>query len=250
MIETVQLTKKFIDAKNREFEAVNSISLKINKGEIFGLLGPNGAGKTTFLRMLATIMLPTSGYAVINGFDILTQQKEVKKSIGFLSGNTKLYGKLTPKELLKYFGELYEMENEKIETRSREIFELLDMVEFADKSIEKLSTGQTQRTSIARCLLHDPQVYIFDEPTVGLDILTCSTIMEFMKKEADREKTILFSTHYIEEAETLCDKIGLLHQGKVLDIGTIKELKARWRKNNLRDIFLENIGSYEGEDVN
>lgn len=227
--------------KRGEINAVLPTDLTIHKGEIFGLLGPNGAGKTTFLRMLSTVLTPTSGTASLNGFDIKAQPNAVKKSIGFLSGNTKLYGRLTPRELLDYFGRLYEMPGIQIRRRAEEIFELLEMSEFVDQRIEKLSTGQTQKTSIARCILHDPRIFIFDEPTLGLDILTSRTILNFMRSAAETGKTILLSTHYMQEAELMCSRIGLFHRGKILDIDTLEGFRRKSRKHHLSEIFLDYI---------
>jgi sodium transport system ATP-binding protein len=164
-------------------------------------------------------------------------------SIGFLSGNTKLYGRLTPRELLQYFGELYEIPLQQVKQRSEEIFDLLDMHEFVDQRIEKLSTGQTQKTSIARCILHHPQVFILDEPTLGLDVLTSRTIIQFIRSSAQAGKTILFSTHYMQEAEYLCHRIGLLHRGKILDIDTFTGFKEKTNLANLSEIFLHYIAS-------
>lgn len=243
MIKTENLSKTFWDRKRGEIHAVLPTDLEVLKGEIFGLLGPNGAGKTTFLRMLATVLSPTSGNAIINNFELKTQSDDIKKSIGFLSGNTKLYGRLTPRELLQYFGELYEIPLQQVKQRSEEIFNLLDMLEFVDQRIEKLSTGQTQKTSIARCILHDPQVFILDEPTLGLDVLTSRTIIQFIRSSAQAGKTILFSTHYMQEAEYLCHRIGLLHRGKILDIDTFTGFKEKTNLANLSEIFLHYIAS-------
>ncbi len=243
MIKTENLSKTFWDRKRGEIQAVLPTDLEISKGEIFGLLGPNGAGKTTFLRMLATVLTPTAGTAFINDYELKAQSDEIKKSIGFLSGNTKLYGRLSPRELLQYFGELYEIPLQQVKQRSEEIFELLDMHEFVDQRIEKLSTGQTQKTSIARCILHDPPVFILDEPTLGLDVLTSRTIIHFIRSSAQAGKTILFSTHYMQEAEYLCHRIGLLHRGKILDIDTFAGFKEKTNLENLSEIFLHYIAS-------
>jgi len=247
MIKTENLSKTFWDRKRGEIKAVLPTSLEVFKGEIFGLLGPNGAGKTTFLRMLATVLHPTAGNAIINDYELRTQSDEIKKSIGFLSGNTKLYGRLTPRELLQYFGELYEIPLQQVKQRSEEIFNLLDMHEFVDRRIEKLSTGQTQKASIARCILHDPQVFILDEPTLGLDVLTSRSIIQFIKSSAQAGKTILFSTHYMQEAEYLCHRIGLLHRGKILDIDTFNGFIEKTGLTNLSEIFLHYIASPKEE---
>ncbi|MFZ5516188.1 MAG: ABC transporter ATP-binding protein [Candidatus Zhuqueibacterota bacterium] len=244
MIQTVNISKSFYDGTLGEIQAVKSTSLHIRKGEVFGLLGPNGAGKSTFLRMLATILTPSHGSAELNGYDVATQPEDVKKSIGFLSGNTRLYGKLSPRELLHYFGSLYEMNSETIETRTEEIFSLLNMHNFVDQRIEKLSTGQTQKTSIARSILHDPAIFILDEPTLGLDILTSRSILEFIRTASQVGKTVLFSTHYMEEAERLCHRIGFMHRGEMLSINTLPGYAEASGKTNLADIFMSYIDSY------
>ena len=238
MIEVRNIKKKFHDKKTGDFYALNDISFTVSDGEIFGLLGPNGAGKTTLLRILSTIMEQTDGTVSVNGFDSKNKPEEVKKSIGFLSGNTKLYKKLTPVETMRFFGGFYGIGKKIIDQRIEQIIDSLDMNDFKDRIIEKLSTGQVQKTSIARCMIHDPQIYILDEPTLGLDILTSRTIIDFIKGEKQKGKTIIFSTHYMEEADTLCDRIGLIHQGSLIQTGTIDELKEKTGKSNIRDIFL------------
>lgn len=243
MIEIKNVSKVFHDKKSGDVFAVKDVSATIEKGEIFGLLGPNGAGKTTLLRIMSTIMSPTEGTIDINGYNVTTQPEDVKKSIGFLSGNTKLYKKLTPVETLRFFGSFYGIEKKVLEERINRILESLDMVSFKDKVVEKLSTGQVQKTSIARCLIHDPEVYILDEPTLGLDILTSRSIIDFILKEKQNGKTIIFSTHYMEEADALCDRIGLIHQGKLIETGSLTDLKIKTGKNNIRDIFLHYIDS-------
>ncbi|MBN2103398.1 ATP-binding cassette domain-containing protein [bacterium] len=238
MITTYDISKTFYDSKRGEIHAVCPTSIAIRKSEIFGLLGPNGAGKTTLLRMLSTVLSPTTGTATINSLNLLKNQEQIKKNIGFLSGNTRLYGRLSPRELLDYFGALYEISPQQIKIRTTKIFDMLDMWEFVDQRIEKLSTGQTQKTSVARTILHDPPIYILDEPTLGLDILTGRTIIQFIRDSAAQGKTILFSTHYMEEAEMLCDRIALMHQGEILDIDTLDNLKIKKNKYHLADVFM------------
>ena len=241
MITVDNLSKSFWERKRGEIKAVSPVSFEIEKGEIFGLLGPNGAGKTTLLRMLATILTPSSGTAFINGFDLRIHSNEIKKSIGFLSGNTKLYGRLTPKELLYYFGALYDLDHWEITVHMNEIFDMLNMHEFSDQKIENLSTGQVQKTSIARCILHDPAIYILDEPTLGLDILTSQSIIQFIKDAASNGKTVIFSTHHMQEVELLCHRIGLLHFGQILDIDSLTNYKIKTDEKLLSDIFLKYI---------
>lgn len=248
MIRAQGLVKTFtkIEKKNTkvDFNAVDGISLQIGKGEILGVLGPNGAGKTTLLRMLGKLLQPTEGTVAIldeEGNEI-TDDIEIKKRIGYLSGNTKLYQRLSPRELLMMLGDVYELEPDVVKARIEEIIGVLDMAEFADNRIERLSTGQTQRASIARCLLHSPDTYIFDEPTLGLDIISSRAIVEFMKRERNAGKSVLYSTHYMEEAEFLCDRIIMVHKGQIIAEGTPEELRTRTGTTNLRDTFLSLIG--------
>ncbi len=248
MIRIENLSKTFYDRKRGEIKAVLPTTFEINKGEIFGLLGPNGAGKTTLLRMLSTVITPTSGSAVINGYHLQNQTEEIKKSIGFISGNTKLYGRLTSKELLHYFGELYDMSKKQIESRCETVVQMLDMSSFINQRIESLSTGQTQKTSIARCILHDPTIFILDEPTLGLDVLTSRTILQFIHNAALEGKTVILSTHNMEEAELLCRRIGLLHLGKILAIDTLKGFQKNCNKIHLAEIFLDYI-ALQDDDI-
>lgn len=246
MIAANNLVKTFTrnekKSKKSEINAVDGISLSVNAGEIVGILGPNGAGKTTLLRMMSKLMKPTSGMVSIRINDEeITDDLEVKRHIGYLSNNTRLYGRLSARELLQMLGVLYGISEEDTQKRIAKISEILSMDSFLDNRIEKLSTGQTQRASIARCLVHDPQVYIFDEPTLGLDIISSAAIIDFMKGERERGKTVLYSTHYMEEAEYLCDRIIMIHQGKIISEGTPADLKAQTEKSSLRDVFAELI---------
>lgn len=259
MIEVSNLCKSFtrvvkdesnkkvkLKTQKEEFLAVNNVSFTAGKGEIIGILGPNGAGKTTLLRMLGGILTPTSGSIKVAGYDYLKDKNLAKKEIGYISGNTKLYNRLSPRELLTTFGSLYDMEEYEIEKSIDHIVEVMDMKNFIDNRIENLSTGQNQRTSIARCLIHSPKIYIFDEPTLGLDVISSKSIIDFMKNERDNGKTVLYSTHYMEEAETLCDKIYMIHKGEFIASGSCEELKEKYNTNNLRDIFI-NLASQRGD---
>lgn len=243
MIEAKDLSKQFIRTVNKgkkeEFFAVNHVSFVANKGEILGILGPNGAGKTTLLRMLGSLMEPTEGQILVTLEDgeTVTEKETLKKHIGYLSENTKLYGRFTVRELLMLFGELYGYDKGTCEERIETIGNLLKMDAFLDNRIEKLSTGQKQRTSIARCLIHNPDIYIFDEPTLGLDIISSKAIIDFMKEEKKQGKCVLYSTHYMEEAEFLCDRILMIDKGRILAVGTPQELKEATGTGNLRDTF-------------
>lgn len=247
MIKGENLVKTFIrtEKKNKraEFHAVDGVSIEAQDGEILGVLGPNGAGKTTLLRMLGKLMQPTDGTVVItdrNGRE-LARDIEVKQNIGYLSGNTKLYKRFSARETLLMLGEIYGMTKEQSVQRIEEITAVLDLAAFVDNRIERLSTGQMQRVSIARCLMHSPQVYIFDEPTLGLDIISSRAIIDFMKQEKENGKTVLYSTHYMEEAEFLCDRIVMIYQGRAIAKGSPKELRELTGTTNLRETFLKLI---------
>lgn len=244
MIRTKNLCKMFNVSQYKEIMAVDSVNFEVKKGEVFGLVGPNGAGKTTLLRMLATLLTPTSGEAWISDFNIQKNPLEVKKSIGFLSGNTRLYNKMTPRELLVYFGKLYDMENKEIKNNMEKIVDLLNLSEFIDKSIEKLSTGQTQRTSIARSIFHNPQIYIFDEPTLGLDIFSAKTIIDFVNEESKKDKTIIFSTHYMAEIETICTKVAFIYEGKICKNDSLEKIREEYNNKNLYDVFLDVVSNF------
>lgn len=242
MLKAEHLIKEFEknEKHNRKtiFKAVDDVSLVLAPGEIVGVLGPNGAGKTTLLRMLGNLMRPTSGAVTLLEDDKpITLEREIKSRIGYLSNNTKLYGRLSVRELLTIIGNIYGLDDKEITVRIEQISEVLDMDSFIDNRIEKLSTGQTQRASISRCLIHSPAYYIFDEPTLGLDILSSNAIIDFMKQEKANGKAILYSTHYMEEAELLCDCIILLNDGKIVAQGTLEALREMTGGNNLREIF-------------
>ena len=231
--------KKGKKVQKTKFLAVDHVSIRAKEGEIVGILGPNGAGKTTLLRMLGMLMSPTEGSVQLKNAsgEELTDDIKKKEAIGYLSGNTKLYPRFSIREYLAFLGELYEYGEEEINKRIEDIIAVLNMEEFADNRIEKLSTGQTQRASIARCLMADPMLYILDEPTLGLDILSADAIISFMRKQKENGKTVLYSTHYLEEAEVLCDRIYMICNGHVAASGTPKELMSQTETNNLREAF-------------
>lgn len=254
MIAARELTKQFIrtqkKGKKEEFYAVDHVSFEAKDGEILGILGPNGAGKTTLLRMLGSLMEPTEGDVMITdkSGEQITRKENLKMRIGYLSENTKLYGRFTVREMLTIFGELYGYTKDEIEEQIQSISDLLQMEEFIENRIDKLSTGQKQRTSIARCLIHNPDIYIFDEPTLGLDIISSKAIIDFMKQERERGKTVLYSTHYMEEAEFMCDRIVMINKGKIIASGTPQELRENTKTSNLRDTFFAYIeGGVEDE---
>lgn len=242
MIETKDLCKNFKDRKRGTVKAVDHVSFKCQKGEVFGLLGPNGAGKTTTLRIISTALKPSSGTAVINGVDVAKDPQGVRRQIGFLSGNTGLYARLTAKEMVAYFGKLYGMDDEKIKRRTDELFKLLDMEKFANSRNEKLSTGMKQKVSIVRSVLHDPPVMVFDEPTSGLDVMSSRTIVDFIKTCRDAGKCVIFSTHIMSEAMRLCDRVAIIHNGRIYREGTVTDLLTQTGMNNLEDAFIKIVG--------
>ena len=239
MIEVRQLAKQFRDNKRGIVRAVDGVSFSCRPGEIYGLLGANGAGKTTTLRILATILTPSQGTAVVAGYDVTRDPQRVRSSVGFLSTATALYGRLSAQEMVEYFGRLHGLEEATLRRRIDEIFERLDMNDFRDRRCDKLSTGMKQKVSIARTLVHDPSVMIFDEPTVGLDIMASRTITAFIRECRDAGKTVVLSTHVMREVEKLCDHIGIIHDGKLLAEGTLSDLRARYAVQDLEDLFVK-----------
>ena len=242
MIEARSLSKRFQDKKRGEIRAVDNVSFTCQPGEIYSLLGANGAGKTTTLRMLATILEPTDGTAVICGHDVIEEPEKVRANVGFLSTATALYPRLTAQELVEYFGRLNGLDGPTLKKRVDDIFNRLDMNGFRDRRCDKLSTGMKQKTSIARTLVHDPPVMIFDEPTTGLDVMTARTIITFISDCRDRGKAIIFSTHIMSEVERLCDHLGIIHDGKLLAHGTVPELRAKYGEHNLEEIIVKVVG--------
>ena len=242
MIEVRGISKTFSDSKRGTRLAVDDVSFDVRAGEVFGLLGPNGAGKTTTLRMLATLLKPSSGSATLNGFEITRAPEKVREQIGFLSGDMGLYGRLTPLEILNFFGKLNSMDSAHLAKRIDELMTLLDMKSFAGVRTDKLSTGMKQKTAIARAMLHDPPVLILDEPTSGLDVPTARAIETSIRDAKRAGKCVLYSTHVMEEAEYLCDRIGVISGGKLKMTGTMEELRAATGKQRLREIFLDLLG--------
>ncbi len=236
-IEAVGLEKSYVDPKRGKVEALRGLDLTCRQGEIYGLLGPNGAGKTTTLRILATILAPTRGTARVAGVDIAADPLEARRRIGFLSGTTGLYPRLTPRETLRYFGTLHGMEKSALDARIEMLLDAFSIREYADGRCEALSTGQKQKVSIARAVLHDPPVLILDEPTTGLDILASGAMVDFIDAARASGTCVLFSTHVLSEAERLCDRIGIIHRGRLLASGTLDELAQQTGQEWLEDIF-------------
>ncbi len=238
MVETQNVAKVFRDSKRGEIRAVDGVTFQATPGKIHGLLGVNGAGKTTLMRILSTVIRPTEGSAKVCGFDVVNQGPEVRSSIGFLSTTTALYGRLTGREMLEYFGGLYGFSGATLKERVEAGIALTNAEAFADQLCDKMSTGQKQRISIARATIHDPQVLFFDEPTAGLDILAAQTIIQFIERMRDLGKTVLLSTHIMSEVERLCDEITIIHHGKIMGEGSIESLKVQTGQETLEKAFL------------
>jgi len=232
------LRKVFKDRKRGMVRAVDGISFEVHGGEIFALLGPNGAGKTTTLRILSTILRPTGGRAEVMGYDVVKNPQEVRKKIGYLPAEGGLYHRLTPREVVTFFGELAGMDRKTLKDRTEQLFESIGITDFADTKIEKLSTGMKQKVAIARTIIHDPDVLILDEPTQGLDVPSSRIVEQFILDEREKGKAIVLSTHIMEEAEYLADRIFVIHKGREKATGTIDQLKKTTGKNRLKEVFL------------
>lgn len=242
MITVENLSKSFRDKKRGIIKAVDNVTFECKPGEVFGLLGPNGAGKTTTLRLLSTVLQPDSGRATICDYDIISQPEQVRQIIGFLSGDTGLYRRLSGKEILRYFASLYGLKKTEFNRRLTEVVGLLELDSFIDTKTDKLSTGQKQRISIARTVIHDPPVLILDEPTMGLDIIASKSIIDFIARAKNKGKTVLFSTHVMREAERLCDRIGIIHEGRVELQGSFSEIRTQYGNDDLEHIFFKAVG--------
>jgi sodium transport system ATP-binding protein len=230
--------------KERLSVAVEDVSFECHPGKVFSLLGPNGAGKTTTLRMLATIFKPTSGSIEIAGVDAIKQPQKARERIGFLTGSTGLYTRLTPNELITYFGGLYGVDKDTIEQRKLKLYDLLDMHDFQNKRIGKLSTGMKQKVSICRTMIHDPEVLIFDEPTSGLDVITAENIIKLIQSCKEDGKTVIFSSHIMSEVDLLCDDLAIIDKGNLLFSGTIESFRSNMMESNLTSEFIRIINDH------
>ncbi len=245
MVVADKLVKAFPTPDGGEKLAVDGLSFRVRAGEIYGLLGPNGAGKTTTLRMLSGLMVPTGGSAHLAGHDVSKEPTAVKRSMGFLTANTGLYQRLTARELIVYFARMNGLDHARAGERANHLIAWLNLVDFAELRCGALSTGQKQRVNIARALVADPPILIMDEPTLGLDVLSNRVILEYIKRERDGGKTIILSTHYLDEAESMCDRIGLLHDGRLVAEGDLASLRDQTGEQRLSDIFLKIIHAEE-----
>ncbi len=235
------LHKSFWDESRGEVHAVAGIDFECRPGEVFGLLGANGAGKTTTLRMLATILKPTGGSASLNGHDVLAEPEAVRRNLGFYSASTALYPRLTGRETLEFFARINRYPTDHVARRVETVIERFGIAEYADARVEKLSSGMKQKVSIARTIVHDPPVLIFDEPTVGLDVMAALEMQRVIREVRDEGKTIIFSTHIMSEAEKLCDRIAIIHQGRILALGTLEEHRQATGQHYLEDIFVQEV---------
>jgi sodium transport system ATP-binding protein len=245
MIHVRQLTKAYRDLRRGQFFALAGVTFDAHPGQIFGVLGPNGAGKTTLLRILSTVLRPTSGRATINGCDVVTEPSLVRHQIGFVSANTAVYDRMSAAEMVEYFGRLYGIDRELIRHRMENIFRQLQMDDFRDLLGAKMSTGMKQKVSIARALIHDPPVLVFDEATVGLDVLVARALLDIIARLREEGKCILFSTHIMREAERLCDRIAILHRGRFLAEGTARQLLADSDQPDLEELFFSLISEHD-----
>jgi len=237
MIEVKGLTKSFKDV-----DALKGVNFSIPKGEVLGLLGENGAGKTTALRILATMLKPTKGHAILGGYNILKNPQAVRKEIGILfGGESGLYDRLTARENIAYYAELNDMPKEKIKERIDYLIKILDMEEYIDRKVGKFSKGMKQKVAIARSIVHNPPIMLFDEPTSGLDVTAARTIHSFIEECKRQGKTVIFSSHSMAEVEKICERIAIIHKGSIVEEGSIEYLKTKYNKS-LEDLFVELVG--------
>ena len=248
MIAAEGLTKIFFDPKRGgEFRAVDRISFACRPGRIFGLLGPNGAGKTTTLRILATSLVPTSGRVSIDGIDVAEQPAAARERLGFCTGTTGIYERLSPREMIRYFGRLYGRDGDALEARIEELLDLFSLQPYADLPNGRLSAGNKQKVSLARTIVHDPPVLVFDEPTTSLDILVARTVTDFVAGCRERGRTVILSTHIMTEVEKLCDDVAILHHGRILRQGPVDEVKAEAGTDSMEELFFSLIDACEAE---
>jgi sodium transport system ATP-binding protein len=237
MIHVENLQKSFRDLRRGLVHAVDGVSFEARAGEIYGLLGPNGAGKTTTMRILCTVLRPTGGTARVAGYDVATQAPLVRQHIGFMSANTAVYDRMSAWEMVDYFGRLYGMPEERLRERLETVFATLQMNDFRDMLGAKMSTGMRQKVSIARAIIHDPPVLIFDEPTAGLDVLVARAVLQSIEQLRELGKCVLFSTHIMREVERLCDRVAIISRGKVQACGTLQELRQQHGQNDVEELF-------------
>jgi ABC-2 type transport system ATP-binding protein len=246
LIETQALVKRYGDKT-----AVNNVSLNVQAGEVFGFLGPNGAGKTTTIKMIVGLLQPTSGTVKVAGFDVQAQPLQAKAASGYVPDTPNLYAKLTGRELLRFVGDLYDLDQQQVAQRTEELLRILDLGEAADSTIDSYSHGMQQKASLAAALMHDPRVLVLDEPTVGLDPKSARLIKDILRQMADRGAAVFLSTHILEIAERMCDRIGIINKGELVAVGTMDELRTLGKAGevSLEDIFLGLTGGAEEAEI-
>jgi len=237
VIQVERLSKSFLDYQRGWVPAVRGVSFECRPGEIYGLLGPNGAGKTTTLRMISTVLRPTGGRALVAGHDVVREPEKVRSSIGYMSVSTGIYDRMTAWELVEYFGRLYGLSGDRLRERMELVFGWLQMDDFRDVLGSKMSTGMKQKASIARAIVHDPPVLVFDEPTSGLDVLVARALRQRIAELRAMGKTILFSTHHMHEVEKLCDRVAIIHRGRLQAEGTPFGLLEQYGQPDLEELF-------------
>ena len=246
LIETRNLVKRYGDKV-----AVDNISFDVYQGEVFGFLGPNGAGKTTTIKVIVGLLQPTSGTVKVAGYDVQTQSMLAKASSGYVPDTPNLYAKLSGRELLRFVGDLYNMDRSQVEHRIDELLRMFDLTAAADDTVDSYSHGMQQKTSLAAALMHDPKVLILDEPTVGLDPKSARLIKDILRQLADRGAAVMLSTHILEIAERMCDRIGIINKGQLIAVGTMDELRTldKTGQTSLEDIFLDLTGGAEEAEI-
>ncbi len=249
MIHVRNLAKHYADLRRGKIVALDGVSFDAEAGQIYGLLGPNGAGKTTVLRILSTVLRPSSGSASINGCDVVLQGSLVRHQIGFVSANTAVYDRMTAWEMVEYFGRLYGIQPEPLRERMEQLFTRLKMNEIRDLLGAKMSTGMKQKVSIARAIVHDPPVLIFDEATSGLDVLVARALLKTVAELRDHGKCVIFSTHIMREAEKLCDRVAIMHHGKILAEGTLEKLHDEYHERDLEELFFQLISQHDAAPI-
>ncbi len=245
MIHVEGLTKRFADLRRGFVTALDDVSFDVHAGEIFGLLGPNGAGKTTCLRILSTVLQPSAGQAVVAGHDVTEDPAAVRAHIGFMSGNTGIYDRMTAFEMVEYFGRLYGVPEDDLHDRIDRVFETLQMNDIRDLLGSKMSTGMKQKVSIARTIVHDPPVLVFDEPTSGLDVLVARSLLQAIAELREEGKCIIFSTHIMREVEKLCDRIAIVHRGRLLACGNVRELEEQHGEPDMEELFFDLVTKHD-----
>jgi sodium transport system ATP-binding protein len=245
MIHVRGLTKHYFDLQRGRFVALAGISFDASAGQIYGLLGPNGAGKTTALRILSTVLRPTAGAVRIGGFDVVAQAAEVRRQIGFMSANTAVYDRMTAWEMVEYFGRLHGIPQDDLRGRMERLFDRLKMNDIRDVLGAKMSTGMKQKVSIARAIVHDPPVVIFDEATVGLDVLVARALLQTVAELREHGKCVIYSTHIMREVEKLCDRVAIIHRGQILAEGPLEEVRSQHHERDLEELFFQLISRHD-----